>query len=253
MFEYIEDNPATWTFQKLPDIPEWFERELVRLAGLNRHGRPNLRVVKGNEVKTESAEHGGLKYHAGYAPPKTVGFEYVDNGERFFVKDESEVPAGKILAPVIEQEELGLLRYVIEKWTSPEELEAQNRFKQRYGQGDINATLRTFPREGVYDTYYIVESFDESFRELDERLMTYLKFRWRFENENSAGERETVIKRLAEAETSARQKAKAEIMDGVLAGDIRLPQEEIERREEYWRTQHNYYEDAMRGVRVAGL
>ena len=242
MFEYIPDNPETWAFQKLPDIPTGFQESLNRIAGLNRHNQPNLRAVKGNEILSDRSVEKILKYHTGWTPPKQTGFEYFENGVAKFTEKAEDAPANAILLPVIVQKPLGLLRYVIERWTSPEELENANRFQQQYGQGDLEPTLRKFPRQGVYDCYFIVERQNGSFRKLDNAVLDHLKSRWNFDKK-ATREKERLY---ADAQTTARIRKDIELderLDAAMAGDLTLPREETERREEYWAKQHNYKAD----------
>lgn len=240
MFEYLENDQSTWCFQKLPDIPKDFIEELTRIGGLNRFGQPNLRVVKGNEIKHDKTEDRTLlKYHTGWTPMEVSGYRYTEGGEPRFTTRLEDVPPSVMVFPAMEQEELGLLRYVIEKWISPEELERMNRFQNRYAPGDIEATLREFPREGVYDTYFIVNNASGGFKMLGREVLEYLKFRWHFE-QKPFEEQEAERERLMQEQEANRKKLYEERLDAVVAGDLRLPKEEIERREWYWRALHDY-------------
>jgi len=244
MFEYLENDQSTWKFQRLPDISEDFIVELTRIGGLNRFGQPNLRVVKGNEIKHDRAENMQLlKYHAGWTPMEVSGYVYEANGQRHFTTKLEEVPPDVLVFPSMQQEELGLLRYVIEKWTSPEELERTNRFQRRYAEGDLTPTLRDFPREGIYDTYFIVQSLTNGFKLLGPDVLLYLKFRWHWE-QKSFEEQEASREQLLAEQEAARKRAYEERMEAAVNRDIRLPQEEIERREWYWRALHDYTNDA---------
>jgi hypothetical protein len=240
MFEYLENDQSTWCYQKLPDIPREFVQQLTAIGGLNRFGQPNLRVVKGNEIKNDKAEDQTLlKYHAGWTPAEVSGYLYTEDGEKRFTTRIEEIPPHVMVFPTMEQEELGLLRYVIEKWVSPEELAKANRFSQRYAEGDLQATLREFPREGIYDTYFIVQNASEGFKELTGDVLTYIRFRWHFE-QKSLEEQEAERERIADINKQARSKQYEERLDAVISGDIRLPKEEIERREWYWQAIHEY-------------
>ena len=246
MYEYLENDQSTWTFQKLPDIPNDFVSELTRIGGLNRFGQPNLRVVKGNEVKNDRAEDRQLlKYHAGWTPQEVSGYLYEQNGQRHFTQLLENIPPDVLVWPTMQQEELGLLRYVIERWISPEELADAGRFQRRYDDGDLAPTLREFPREGIYDAYFIVQSADQKFKKLGPEVLDFIKFRWYWENK-SFEEQEAERARLLEEKELARKKAYEERIEGAISGDIRLPQEEIERREWYWRALHDYTNDAQR-------
>lgn len=245
-FEYLEENPATWKFQKLPDIPEWFERKLTALGGMNPHGAPNLRVVKGNEVWHDRAEQVRLKYPVGSTPVEIKAFEYRLNGETFRAATLEEIPPDAMISQTIMGcDELGKLRYVIERWTSPEELESQGRFQRRADEnGQI--LLRDFPREGIYEEWFTVQTADHKFRELDAMVLEFCRYKWKFDQ---LPEDERVAAYEAwEAENEVRdQNAYEERIAAIMAGDERLPREEMERREEYWAKYH-YTEERRRGL-----
>lgn len=246
MFEYLENDQSTWCFQKLPDIPRDFVKALTELGGLNRFGQPNLRVVKGNELKNDRSEDQTLlKYHAGWTPINVSGYVYTQDGEKRFTSRIEEIPPHIMVFPAMQQEELGLLRYVIERWVSPEQLEQENRFQKRYAEGDTEATLREFPREGIYDTYFVVQNAAGGFKELGNEVLQYLRFRWHFE-QKSLTEQEAERQRLLELKEEARKKAYEERIDAVISGDITLPKEEKERREWYWQAIHQYALEAGR-------
>lgn len=240
MYEYLENDQSTWRFQKLPEIPEEFVEKLTQIGGLNRFGQPNLRVVKGNEVLNDRSEDKKLlKYHAGWTPFEVSGYNYEHEGRVMFTTRLEEIPPNVLVYPVTQQEELGLLRYVIEKWVSPEALAEANRFTKRYAPGDINPTLREFPREGIYDTYFIVENAKGGFKLLGAEVLEYLKFRWHFEQKDLEEQERERTEVLNNAE-AMRKKQYEERLDAVIEGDIKLPKEEKERREWYWSKLHDY-------------
>lgn len=240
MFEYLENDQSTWRYQRLPDIPRDFVEELTRIGGLNRFGQPNLRVVKGNEAKNDRSEDQTLlKYHTGWTPMEVSGYRYVEDGQTKFTTVLENIPESVMVWPDMAQEELGLLRYVVEKWVSPEELAKQRRFEKRYAEGDIAPTLREFPREGIYDTYFIVQTADRKFKLLGQDVLLYLRFRWHME-QKPFEEQEKERDRILQMQEEDRRKAYEERLEAVVAGDIKLPKEELERREWYWRTLHDY-------------
>ena len=122
MFEYVENDQSTWTYQRLPEIPKEFEEKLVRISG-ETNGKPNLRVVKGNEVYSDTSEDKRLKYHCGYSPFEVQGYRYVEDGVQKFSTNIDDLPENIFVVPDTRQEELGLLRYVIERYVTPEELD----------------------------------------------------------------------------------------------------------------------------------
>lgn len=246
MFEYLENDQSTWTFQKLPDIPQDFVEELTAIGGLNRFGQPNLRVVKGNEIKNDRSENRQLlKYHCGWTPNEVSGYYYMVDGKKHFTTRLEDIDPGAMVFPSMSQEELGLLRYVVEKWISPEELAKNNRFSNRYAEGDITPTLREFPREGIYDTYFIVNAANGGFKMLGKDVLTYLRFRWNFE-QKPWEEQERIREELAQEAEMRRKKEYDTRIEAVIDGDLRLPKEELERREWYWRHIHQYAAEAGR-------
>ena len=243
---YLEEDESTWVFQKLPDIDRAFSAELTRLGGLNPLGKPNLIVVKGNEVMNDRAENPVLKYLLGYSPPTVLGLEWTLDGEKGFSETVEEVPETAFVTKTrIDRVPLGRLNYVIEKWTSPAELEAQNRFQTRKS-ADGEVLLREFPREGIYETYFIVRSEAGGFRALDKAVLDFIRFKWQYEQLPEA-ERESFFYQ-SEAAQEAKKKAEyRERIQACLDGDLRLPKEETERRERFW-ANYDYAEERMRGI-----
>jgi hypothetical protein len=248
ILEYIESDTSTWCFQKLPDIPASFQEELTGIGGLNPHGLPNLRVVKGNEVMSDRAETKQLKYLLGFSPVEVAGYKFEKDGVSHFVTDLADAPADALVLPDLRREPLGLLRYVIESWTSPQELENQRRFTQRYAEGELEATLRTFPREGIYEAYYIVQNAEGGFRKLDNAVLDFIRFKWSFDKKTDE-EKERIYDDLMAAKALTERKEYEEKIDAALEGDYRLPQDEIERRNEFW-AKYDYSEDRARGLTI---
>jgi len=245
-YEYDPENKDTLTYQRLPDVSKDVQNELVKIAGLNRFGQPNLRVVKGNEVKSDKAfDAKRLKYSQGYAPFEVNGYRYRDGENWVFVANIDNLPENVFVVPDTQQEELGLLRYVVERWVSPEELEAQGRFQTRYGNGDLAPTLRQFPREGVYDCYQIIENAEGMFRKIDRDVLNFLKMRWRYEQKSEA-EKEADREKALELREEQKAKRQKELWEAAWNFDIKLDKEEIERREHYWATKDDYAADYAR-------
>lgn len=242
-YEYIPESSSTMRFQKLPDIDPEFERELVKIAGLNPHGKPNLRVVKGNEIESDRAEERCLKYSCGWTPFEVQGYSYRDADGEHFTTNVDNLDPSIFIYPVVRQQELGLLRYVIERWVSPEELERANRFQKRDMDGKV--LLREFPREGIYDCYQIIENTQGKFRKLDKDVLYFLKARWQFDHKTDA-EKEAIRDQQEYEKKLADEKYLDELWRGAMAFDLKLPIEERERREEYWRKKTDWDEDAKR-------
>lgn len=212
---------------------------------MNRHGKPNLRLVWGGTALSEkSADKGRLKYLCGRSPKKLKGYEYNDeNGVRQFVEDINDAPRTAFTIPVMESQQLGLLRWVIEIWTSPESLEAAQRFRNRYLPGEISPILRKFPREGIYDTFFIVENLQEKFRPVDHDVLQVIAAMWK-DRQRSFAEREADEQAYEDREAERKAKVEAELDRALLQGDLKLDPEEKERRAEYW-AKHDYSQDSV--------
>ena len=241
-YEYDEHDSGTWVQQPPPAFPQWFQEELTRLAGTNRHGRPNLRLVWGGTVTNEKTSFGSLKYPAGFKRD-LVGYEWSKDGEQGFVADLKDAPEGALVFPSLKEEPLGMLRWVIEKWTSPEELEAMNRFRTRYLPGEMTSVLRDFPREGVYDCWMILENGDGGFRHIDERVLDAVKWKFHYDKK-SYEEKLEDEKKIEQAEMESRRKEEEELDRAFRNFDLKLDKEEKERRAEYWAKKHEYALDS---------
>lgn len=240
-FEYLENDPSTWRYHEPPAYPKWFQEELIRIAGLNRHGKPNLRLVWGGTAISEKNEGHTLKYLAGYSPDQLQGYEYYKDGEWVFVKNLEDAEEGALVTPVTKTEPLGLLRWVIEKWVAPETLEQMQRFRNRYLPGEIVPVLREFPREGVYDCYLIVENKQGRFRNVDKDVLEAIQMMRKYE-EKPLHEREADDLAYEDALEKQKEKDEEELWRAVWNFDLRLDKEEKERRAEYW-AKHNYASD----------
>lgn len=242
-FEYCDNDQSTWRYQRLPDITKDFEDELVRIGGINPHGQPVLRVVKGNEaISDRSYEKGQLKYLCGHTPQDVSGYRYQIDGVWQFATNIDDLPENVFVLPAIERQPLGLLRYVIEKWWSPEELEKARRFRTRYGQGDLHPTLREFPRQGLYEPYFIVENAQGAFRKLDKDVLDFIEMKFKYEMRPEA-DKERDRERTLEAAKIEKEKRREEIWEAAANLDLRLDPEERERREQFWAAYRLYEQD----------
>lgn len=242
-YEYDEHDESTWCYKTPPSIPSDFQSELTLLGGINKFGKPNLRVVWGGTQESDkSYEKGRLKYSCGYSPINVAGYRYQKDGEWHFTTNVDDLDQSFLILPAVEQEELGLLRFVIEQWVSAEQLAADARFQKRYDAGDLEPTLRSFPREGVYDTYLIVENQEGKFRQLDKDVLTYIKKKLQYDAK-SLHEKEADSLALQEQAEKAKQDRRAEILRAAVNFDLKLDPEEKERREHYWATKEDYAAD----------
>lgn len=228
-FEYLESNPATWRVREAPPLPDWVNDRLVSIAGRHSSGKPNLRCTWGGTAKNESAAFDCLKYSCGFSRQEVAGYEYTKDGETFFTETIEGIDPAIFLIPTIRQpEELGLLRWVIEKLTPPEELERMGRFQKRYADGEIVPTLREFPKEGIYECFFIIETKAGKYHDLDADVMLRVKQMWDF-SQLPFAQQET-LELEAEAKSMAKKaSANKEIWDNVQ--DMKMPDEEKWARE----------------------
>ena len=231
-YEYT-DSPETWVYHTPPAFPGWFQDGLVRIAGSNRHGQPNLRLVWGGTVTSDKTDKYSLKYLAGHSSGVLSGYNCYKDGETVFVTDLSDAPENSLVVPATKSEPLGLLRWVIEKWTAPEELERQHRFTQRYLPGELEPILREFPREGIYDCLLVVEGKDGKFKHVDEQVLNVIEMFWNYQKK-SYEERLADDRRAEDAAKEQIDKQEAEEWRAVWNLDLKLDKEEKERRAEYW-------------------
>jgi hypothetical protein len=244
-FEYIEGDESTWRRFTPPHLPSWVNDELIKIAGLNRHGQPNLRCVWAADMESDRTEFKQLKYSCGYSPTQVSGYKYQIDGVWHFTETIEEIDPSVFLLPSIHREELGLPRFVIEQWISPEELERQGRYQHRYDGNDLHPTLRKFPREGIYDLYLIVENAAGLFRQVDRDVANFVKMKWNYDFKPFE-DREADKDRIDAQNEVARRERQAEIWDAANFFDMKLPKDEKERRDHYWATLHDYQAEAER-------
>lgn len=243
-YEYLTDRPETWVYHQPPAFPQWFQDGLTRIAGSNRHGKPHLRLVWGGTCPNDKNEISSLKYLAGHSTGVLQGYDWHKDGDKGWVKDLAQAPENALVFPATKVEPLGLLRWVIEKWTAPEELERQGRFQHRYLPGEMTPVLREFPREGIYDCYQIIENREGRFRHVDKDVLDFIEMRWNYD-QKPYHERLADEWAIEDKEIEDKEKKEADLWKAVFDFDLRLDKEEKERREEAWR-KHNYAADAFR-------
>lgn len=244
MLRYDPTNQATWKFHEPPPKPEWFERGLVEIAGLNPQGKPKLRLVWGGTEMSDRSHIPTLKYPAGYAPVEVPGYRWKDdNGEWQFSTNIDDLDPKYMVTPEIKLEHLGALLWIVEKWTSPEELEEQKRFVTLGDeQGQV---LRDFPREGVYDAFFIVQNLDSEYRELDRLVLDIIAQKWK-QSQKSFEEQESERIYAQIKNQEAEEQRMADLWAAAFAGDLKLEKDELERREHYWATKQDYDKEIAR-------
>ena len=247
-YEYELENPDGWVTKEQPAKPDWIDGELLSIAGHNRHGQPNLKLVWGGSEKSDRSEHSRLKYHAGFSKREVHGYRFRgEDGEWQFAENIDHLPSTTLTIPDVSQEQLGIPRWVIERWISPEELEHAGRFQTTWSGAE--KLLRDFPREGVYDAYFVIENLQGKFRQLDRDVIAFLKMKWNFD-QKSLAEQERIRDAHEEKVYEMEQKREAELWDAALSFDLKLPEEERERRDEYWAKHHDYKYQEMLAQRL---
>lgn len=244
MYEFIPDNPETWKVYRAPHIDASVQEALTRIGGVNPFGKPNLRVVWGGTEPSDTTEKHTLKYHCGYTKQDVQGYQYRDENGEWRKTQFIEGLEDKLLIPCIVQEEVGMPRWIIEKWISPEALRKAKRFESRYAPGDVEPTLREFPREGIYMAYFVVETDDEKYRPVDEVVLNFIKRKWHYEQNVSFEKREKDRDEYHAQLAREKHQRNEEIWQAGAAGDLRLPLEERLRREEMAENQRKAKERA---------
>lgn len=249
-YEYFPDDPESWTVKEEPSRPEYFDRELIEIAGLNRHGKPHLRLVwGGTQLSDRTEDTKRLKYHAGWSQREVQGWRYRQGDEWVFTENIDDLDPSVMIFPETRQEQLGVPRWIIERWISPEELERQHRFQSRKEFHDTENLLREFPREGVYDAYFVVENLERKFRQVDRDVLHFIKMKWSIEKNPEVVEQ--MIDAYEEKEYNDAMRYEEELWAAAKGFDLRLDDEERERREEYWAKHHDYVAEYQRMIAMS--
>lgn len=189
--EYDLDTPESWIIYPPPPCDGGFDDELLRIAGLNPHGEPMLRKVWGATHRSK----GELTYKLCSTDPVLCGhqFTHPETGETCEVKTLAEVPAGVLITvPLYEGKELGELRWIIERWVSPEDLEKQGYFNTalQYNvvenwqmQAEAKREFLAMVRAGEDPEKALMKVENQCDRartfEIDQDLKTYFDSEWR--------------------------------------------------------------------------
>jgi hypothetical protein len=195
---------------------------------------------------SDRSENARLKYHAGWSSKEVKGWRYRKDGEWVFAENIDDLDPSIMVFPDVHQEQLGMPRWVIERWVSPEELEETNRFQNRKEFHDTEKILRDFPREGVYDAYFVVQNSEGKFRQIDRDVLHFIRMKWKFEQDPELVERMIADHEAREEELL--EKREAELWEAAVNFDLRLPDEVREEREEYWAKHHDYVAEYQRMI-----
>lgn len=140
-----------------PALEPWVQEELTRIFGLNRFDEPNVRIVWGGSER----HNGRLKY---WVPGKTkfITTPILQNG---------------VWAIRQERVEVGLPRWVIERFTDPSRLSAvereahpRGRYTFYYEVEDLKGEYRAPGRDTIEHIQACLASQDQRDREVDQEL-----------------------------------------------------------------------------------
>lgn len=135
--EYDLNNPSSWTVLREPIVDPFFDKGLIKIAGLNPFGKPNLVKRWGCTYKDPQNAAGALKYFLTNASPTLRGFEYTLDGVTHFAATLSEVPTSVLIPiPKYTSSQLGERRWVIEQWRSPAFLRKSGRYQDIHDTGE---------------------------------------------------------------------------------------------------------------------
>lgn len=165
-YEYKVGEP-NWWIKRPPERNKSFDKELVKLGGLNTFGSPILKAEWMGTYMSDSS----------YKP--TLAFKKVWSGITHY--DNS----GLITIPVYQTLELGMLRWGIFKWMSTEDAIRGGRFNPDAEDGEGRPLYRRPPREGIYNLFFRVDTADGKYKPLDEEVLYAVREIWHY-NENTS-------------------------------------------------------------------
>jgi len=193
-YTYSPDESAWW-IKDPPPREKWFEARLAQIGGYHPNGKANLRVVWGGTEMNDITERPQLKYVRtrtivkGYKYLKkdgTVG--YCPKGYRMADDEIAEMANREEMVPVRADHQFGRLRWIIERYCPPEKLKEQHRFEHVFSPVDGTKVLRDFPREGIYECFFVVQRRNHSYRDLDNEVLTAVEAMWKFNLDEQAAQ-----------------------------------------------------------------
>jgi hypothetical protein len=144
MRETIQEynGPHTWTPIREREMwseaeAEQYQRELVRIAGLNPFGEPNLVIRWAVAYDDPMVPDGKPKYFYVSTEPVLIGSGY-NEGNEFINCPIDDVPPHKICTPLYGSTHLGERRFIVERWRSAEFLAKSGRYQQTVDADDIS-------------------------------------------------------------------------------------------------------------------
>lgn len=186
-YEYEPSQGGQWWKKTPPPRNTRFEEALLKLGGTNEFGEPVLRVVWGGTAMSEISAQPRKKY--GVLWEGVTHHYYLDAGKAVKIHDPHLTPKDKIALPGFERLDLGRLRWVVEKWSSAEEVRKLGRCDQRILDDDGKPLFRTVPSKGVYDAFFVIQSLDGKFRDLDMQIFDAVAAMWRYHERTSLSQK----------------------------------------------------------------
>ena len=189
-FEYR--SPADLYVHGEPFSPADWNKELLKIGGRCPFGDARLRIVWGGTEK----KHGFLQTDKGsveamvikYAAQiphvrKLVGYSYKDDAERYItVRRLDQVPEGKIPIPKLEYMQLGMLRWVLERKFTLDELIAMQMYPdpksekgREWGRRGGRRYAYMPDQRGLYVGLYPLQTPDGKYFEPDADWFTTLR------------------------------------------------------------------------------
>lgn len=145
-----------------PPLDGWVQEELTRIFGLNRYDESNMRIVwGGNERERKSDGRWGLKY---WLPNRSY-------------RSEKPVFGNGVWAVRQERIEVGLPRWIIERFMPPEKLalterlaHPRGRYAYYYEVEDLQGNYRAPGRDTIEHVWACMAAQDETDKQLDAEL-----------------------------------------------------------------------------------
>lgn len=145
-----------------PPLEPWVQEELTRIFGLNRFGEPNMKIVWGGSERERKANGSwGLKY---WLPNKSY-------------RTETPVLVRAVWVVTQERIEVGLPRWVIERFMPPEKLSLverlahpRGRYTYYYEVEDLRGEYRAPSRDTIEHVRACMAVQEETDKQIDAEL-----------------------------------------------------------------------------------
>lgn len=199
-YEYQIGSP-NWWIKKVPPTDEKFQKELSRLGGLNTFGEPILKAVWLGTHLSDTSYKPTLAFKKIWHG--LTHFEYRDDeGNIKVIHREDDAPKGKLVLPVYQTLELGMLRWGIMKWMSVEDAIRGGRFDPQARSETGERLFSDPPMKGVYNLFFKVETAEGRYKSLDEEVLYAVREMWHY------NERTSIDKKVADLLADERREEK---------------------------------------------